>query len=118
MRRHLILCLSLTVLAAGCTPNKSDAQPDDAKVAAKTDDAAKAATAEPENLADLTEEEQMQRLLGFGGFSTTKGQENPENQLGAARGGVKKNQNRQYRQYMNRRGGFNRPLEETGGSGF
>ena len=43
MRRHLILCLSLTVLAAGCTPNKSDAQPDDAKVAAKTDDAAKAA---------------------------------------------------------------------------
>ena len=32
--------------------------------------------------------------------------------LGAARGGVKKNQNRQYRQYMNRRGGFNRPLEK------
>ena len=25
---------------------------------------------------------------------------------------------RKYRQYMNRRGGFNRPLEETGGSGF
>ena len=31
---------------------------------------------------------------------------------------VKKKEPRKYRQYMNRRGGFNRPLEETGGSGF
>ena len=28
------------------------------------------------------------------------------------------NEVRKYRQYMNRRGGFNRPLEEGGGSGF
>jgi hypothetical protein len=32
--------------------------------------------------------------------------------------GVRKKEQRKYRQYMNRRGGFNRPLEETGGSGF
>ena len=56
-------------------------------------------------------EAQMARLMGFGGFGSTKGKEVADNQHGAARGAVKKNQNRSYRQYMNRRGGFNRPLE-------
>ena len=32
--------------------------------------------------------------------------------------GINKKEVRKYRQYMNRRGGFNRPLEEGGGSGF
>jgi U4/U6.U5 tri-snRNP-associated protein 3 len=60
---------------------------------------------------DDSEEAQMARLMGFGGFGSTKGKEVADNQHGAARGAVKKNQNRSYRQYMNRRGGFNRPLE-------
>ena len=32
--------------------------------------------------------------------------------------GINKKEVRKYRQYMNRRGGFNRPLEEGGGAGF
>jgi U4/U6.U5 tri-snRNP-associated protein 3 len=59
---------------------------------------------------DLTEEQIMQRMMGFGGFDSTKGKQIQENQKSAARGAVKKNEQRTYRQYMNRRGGFNRPL--------
>ena len=55
----------------------------------------------------------MRQMLGFGGFATTKDAEVPDNQTSAARGAVKKNQNRLYRQYMNRRGGFNRPLDKV-----
>ena len=55
----------------------------------------------------------MQALLGFGAFNTTKDAEVESNQTSAARGAVKKNQNRLYRQYMNRRGGFNRPLDKV-----
>ena len=47
-------------------------------------------------------------------FSTTQGQQVKGNHEGAVR--IKTQ--RKYRQYMNRRGGFNRPLEEGGGSGF
>ena len=44
------------------------------------------------------------------GFDTTqgKGHDDPRCKLEA----VKKKDMRKYRQYMNRRGGFNRPLEE------
>jgi U4/U6.U5 tri-snRNP-associated protein 3 len=64
-------------------------------------------------LEGLDEEEQMRRLLGFsGGFATTKGQEVEDNQNSAARGAAAKNKARKYRQYMNRKGGFNKPLEK------
>ena len=61
----------------------------------------------------LSEEEMMQQMLGFGSFSTTKDSEVADNHTSASRGAVKKNQNRLYRQYMNRRGGFNRPLDKV-----
>ncbi len=35
-----------------------------------------------------------------------------ENSQGAAAGAVAKHRKRQYRQYMNRKGGFNRPLQK------
>jgi U4/U6.U5 tri-snRNP-associated protein 3 len=55
----------------------------------------------------------MRRLLGFsGGFATTKGQEVEDNRKSAARGVAAKNKARKYRQYMNRKGGFNRPLDK------
>ena len=64
-------------------------------------------------LEGLDEEEQMRRLLGFsGGFATTKGQEVVDNRKSAARGVAAKNKARKYRQYMNRKGGFNRPLDK------
>jgi len=61
----------------------------------------------------LSEEDQMKALLGFGGFDTTKGKQVDDNVKGAASGAVRKDTKREYRQYMNRRGGFNRPLERA-----
>ena len=65
----------------------------------------------PIEAADLegkTEEEiDMMKLMGFGGFDTTKGKHVSGNDIYAANITHK----RKYRQYMNRRGGFNRPLD-------
>ena len=66
----------------------------------------------PEELEGLDEEEQMRKLLGFNGFGSTKGEAVEDNQSSAARGGAAKNKARKYRQYMNRKNGFNRPLEK------
>ena len=66
----------------------------------------------PEELEGLDEEEQMRKLLGFNGFGSTKGEAVDDNQSSAARGGAAKNKARKYRQYMNRKSGFNRPLEK------
>jgi U4/U6.U5 tri-snRNP-associated protein 3 len=55
-----------------------------------------------------TEEEiAFMRMMGFSGFSTTKGQHVEGNGVGA----VHHTMQRKYRQYMNRKGGFNRPLD-------
>ncbi|KAK4250377.1 hypothetical protein C7999DRAFT_29203 [Corynascus novoguineensis] len=51
----------------------------------------------------------MAAMMGFGGFGTTKGKKVLGNNVGAAR----KEKKTQYRQYMNRVGGFNRPLSPT-----
>jgi U4/U6.U5 small nuclear ribonucleoproteins len=65
-----------------------------------------------EDLEGLDEEEQMKKLLGFDGFGSTKGEAVQDNQNSAARGAAAKNKARKYRQYMNRKNGFNRPLEK------
>ncbi|OUM70433.1 hypothetical protein PIROE2DRAFT_37289, partial [Piromyces sp. E2] len=49
-------------------------------------------------------EAQMMAIMGFGGFDSTKGKHVPGTDVSAVN--IKKK--RQYRQYMNRRGGFNR----------
>lgn len=61
---------------------------------------------------EVDDEEQMRIMMGFGGFGTTKGKAVADNQHGAARGAASKNKGRKYRQYMNRKGGFNRPLDK------
>jgi len=62
-----------------------------------------------ETAADADDEEaRMMALMGFGGFDTTKSKPVEGNQRGAA----KVNKQRTWRQYMNRRGGFNRPLDK------
>lgn len=61
-------------------------------------------------LEELTPEEQearMMALMGFGGFDSTKGKK----VAGADVSGVDIKKQRKHRQYMNRRGGFNRPLD-------
>jgi len=51
----------------------------------------------------------MQAMMGFGGFGTTKQKKIPGNNIGA----VRKEKKSEYRQYMNRQGGFNRPLSPS-----
>lgn len=53
------------------------------------------------------EETQMMRMMGFGNFKTTKNTKVPGNERNYA---VRKEKTTEYRQYMNRQGGFNRPL--------
>lgn len=66
-----------------------------------------------EELEGLDEEEQMRRLLGIESFGSTKGESVPDNHSTAAKGVANKNKARKYRQYMNRKNGFNRPLEKV-----
>ena len=51
----------------------------------------------------------MQAMMGFGSFASTKGTKVAGNNAGA----VRKVKRTQYRQYMNRQGGFNRPLSPS-----
>lgn len=53
--------------------------------------------------------EQMEAMLGFGGFGTTKQKKIAGNDVYA----VRKEKKTEYRQYMNRLGGFNRPLSPS-----
>lgn len=56
-----------------------------------------------------TEEEiEMMKMMGFGSFDSTKGKKT-EGSVNAY--AVNVSMKRKYRQYMNRKGGFNRPLD-------
>lgn len=54
-------------------------------------------------------ERRMQKIMGFSSFRTTHNTKVPGNDVY----GVRKEKTTQYRQYMNRSGGFNRPLSPT-----
>ncbi|KAL5511162.1 hypothetical protein ACEPAH_4377 [Sanghuangporus vaninii] len=58
--------------------------------------------------AETEEEAALRAMLGFGGFGSTKGKP----VLGNEEGAVEIKKQRTWRQYMNRRGGFNRPLDK------
>ena len=51
----------------------------------------------------------MQAMMGFGNFGTTHQKKVEGNDISA----VRKEKKTEYRQYMNRVGGFNRPLSPT-----
>jgi U4/U6.U5 tri-snRNP-associated protein 3 len=55
----------------------------------------------------LSEDEKVARVMGFKKFRTTKDTKIPGNEFNYA---VRKEKQTMYRQYMNRQGGFNRPL--------
>lgn len=59
---------------------------------------------------DEDSEAEMQRVLGFKGFRSTKNTKVPGNDKNY---GVSKAKTTEYRQYMNRQGGFNRPLSPS-----
>lgn len=54
------------------------------------------------------ENELMAKMMGFTNFDSTKGKQVEGNNVGNVRVAKK----RKYRQYMNRQGGFNRPLDK------
>lgn len=54
------------------------------------------------------DEQAMMTMMGVSGFGSTKGKHVTGNQ----EGGVNIKKERTWRQYMNRRGGFNRPLDK------
>merc|ERR1712194_79389 len=56
---------------------------------------------------DMPEDQMLVKMMGFSAFDSTKGKDHS----GADLSDVKRATKRQYRQYMNRRGGFNRPLD-------
>ncbi|RAL63629.1 hypothetical protein DID88_003673 [Monilinia fructigena] len=55
----------------------------------------------------------MQAMMGFGGFGTTQNKQVAGNNVSA----VRKEKKTEYRQYMNRVGGFNRPLSPNRNTG-
>jgi hypothetical protein len=57
---------------------------------------------------EANEEDLMAQMMGFSAFDSTAGQEVPGN---AHTGESRCQKQRKYRQYMNRKGGFNRPLD-------
>ncbi len=59
---------------------------------------------------DEDSEAEMQRVMGFKGFRSTKNTKVPGNDKNH---GVFKAKATEYRQYMNRQGGFNRPLSPS-----
>ena len=60
------------------------------------------------DLQGKTEDEQeMMKMMGFCSFDSTKGKKVAGNDAGSVHVILK----RKYRQYMNRKGGFNRPLD-------
>jgi len=61
----------------------------------------------------VDEDDAMAAIMGFSSFETTHGKKVADNHSSAARGGATKVLKREYRQYMNRKGGFNRPLEAS-----
>merc|ERR1712135_159143 len=56
---------------------------------------------------DMPEDQMMVKMMGFSAFDSSKGKDHSANDLSD----VKRATKRQYRQYTNRRGGFNRPLD-------
>ncbi|KAG7490365.1 U4 small nuclear ribonucleoprotein 27 kDa [Solea senegalensis] len=62
-----------------------------------------------EDMQGKTEEEiEMMKTMGFGSFDTTKGKKTDGSVNAYA---INVSMKRKYRQYMNRKGGFNRPLD-------
>lgn len=70
-----------------------------------------AAQRRAEQVARMTPKEQMMEIVGFTRFGSTKGKKVSSNFDGAARGAAHKPLQREYRQYMHRKGGFNRELD-------
>lgn len=79
----------------------------------KNDRSTKSKTVEPQEEEEILVEEDglsmMKAIMGFSNFATTHQKKVPGNNVSA----VRKEKKTEYRQYMNRVGGFNRPLSPS-----
>lgn len=91
---------------------RAELKEEDEQVEAQTDPSKQEEEEEEVDLSELSPEEQMQKLMGFGDFGSTKGQKVADNHESSAKGAANKSKARTYRQYMNRANGFNRPLDK------
>ncbi|XP_012671415.1 U4/U6.U5 small nuclear ribonucleoprotein 27 kDa protein [Clupea harengus] len=90
------------------SPSRQKDRRDDDKKEQK-DKAVKVHEISEEDMQGKTEDEiEMMKLMGFGSFETTKGRKVDGSVNAHA---VNVSMKRKYRQYMNRKGGFNRPLD-------
>jgi U4/U6.U5 tri-snRNP-associated protein 3 len=62
-------------------------------------------------LDEVHEDAALEKIMGFSTFRTTKNTKVPGNDKNY---GLRKEKRTEYRQYMNRPGGFNRPLSPGG----
>lgn len=90
---------------------EEESYPDDRERRGRRDDDNEGAEPMDQDEEDIDVEDDgmdddMAAMMGFGGFGTTKGKKVVGNNVGA----VRKEKKTEYRQYMNRVGGFNRPL--------
>ncbi|KAL8856767.1 MAG: hypothetical protein Q9178_006604 [Gyalolechia marmorata] len=108
---------SLSPAPTKALPNGPKSTPPLAKTNGTTSSAPsdpKATTAASTSKMDIDEDSdpetaQMRRMMGFTDFKTTKNTKVPGNDVYA----VRKEKKTEYRQYMNRVGGFNRPLSPS-----
>ena len=88
----------------------SPADPKNTKALTANGTASSTSKPKPEEPEDSDPEiAQMRALMGFAGFKSTKNTKVPGNNVYA----VRKEKKTEYRQYMNRVGGFNRPLSPS-----
>ncbi|KAJ3045547.1 hypothetical protein HDV00_009204 [Rhizophlyctis rosea] len=80
-----------------------------AVTASRSAEPGEAVEGQAQEMGEMDEEAAMQALMGFGGFDSTKGKKVAGTDVSA----VAVNKQRTYRQYMNRRRGFNRNLSPT-----
>jgi U4/U6.U5 tri-snRNP-associated protein 3 len=78
------------------------------KEKSRRDDKRRDPSEEPE-IDTKNEDAMMQQMLGFSNFDTSKGKDHATSDEWM----IKRRSKRKYRQYMNRRGGFNRPLDSV-----
>ncbi|KAM3925708.1 U4/U6.U5 small nuclear ribonucleoprotein 27 kDa protein [Leptodactylus fuscus] len=91
------------------SPGRLKERRDDDKKDGKDSKVVKERQIAAEDLEGKTEEEiEMMKLMGFSTFDTTKGKKVDGSVNAYA---INVSQKRKYRQYMNRKGGFNRPLD-------
>ncbi|KAH9946066.1 uncharacterized protein BXZ73DRAFT_86266 [Epithele typhae] len=94
-----------------CTPVPGTPGPESSLTGARQDSEKPTADGEEEGEemeATNGDDEAMMAMMGMSGFGSTKGKHVEGNQ----EGGVDIKKIRTWRQYMNRRGGFNRPLDK------